>query len=183
MPSRTCRINKYIQLWYMQDYIVQTQHARTRFLFIYVAPSERMMNEWTISIQQEQQSNRWRRPLNQQKAKPKKRTGSNTKYTQSSIYIHPSCWCILFNDLDGGLWHYESLTYVNTIDCPQMDVIFSYTYYTQLSNYKSAHINKLNVKSSNYIWFTIVCLYKMVYYKLSLTNKNTYYHLLNVFFG
>ena len=30
----------------MQDYIVQTQHARTRFLFMYVAPSERMMNEW-----------------------------------------------------------------------------------------------------------------------------------------
>ena len=29
----------------MQDYIVQTQHARTRFLFMYVAPSERMMNE------------------------------------------------------------------------------------------------------------------------------------------
>jgi hypothetical protein len=48
-PSLTRRINKY-----MQDYIVQTQHVRTRFfiyLFMYVAPSERMnLNEWTIYL-------------------------------------------------------------------------------------------------------------------------------------
>ena len=156
---------------------------RTRFLFMYVAPSERMMNEWMDDLHSTRAAVQQMKETSQPtESQAKKRTGSNTKYTQSSIYIHPSCWCILFNDLDGSLWHYESLTYVNTIDCPQMDVIFSYTYYTQLSNYKSAHINKLNVKSSNYIWFTIVCLYKMVYYKLSLTNKNTYYHLLNVFF-
>ena len=140
MPSRTCRINKYIQLWYMQDYIVQTQHARTRFLFMYVAPSERMMNEWMDDLHSTRAAVQQMKETSQPtESQAKKRTGSNTKYTQSSIYIHPSCWCILFNDLDGGLWHYENLTFVNTIDCstcPQMDVIFSYTYYTQLSNYK-----------------------------------------------